>query len=137
MTTDYPEEPDPRPARPPFETLMLRALRLTCPRCGLEGMFRTYFRMHKHCPACRFQFDRGPGYFLGSTYINYGITAGMMTAMFLIGKIVFRVSSRTLVWPMFAFCIVFPVLIFRHARALWLALDCHFDTSVLDDEDIS
>lgn len=122
------------PPRPPYEVLVGRALRLRCPRCGRGRLFAGFMRMHNRCDGCGLHFQRGPGYYLGSTYINYGITAGIVTAVFVVGQVVMNVPGRTLLWPLFAFCLIFPVLIFRHARALWLALDCHLDRSVLEDE---
>ena len=31
--------------------------------------------MHERCPHCGVKFEREPGFFLGSIYINYGLTA--------------------------------------------------------------
>ena len=31
------------------------------------------------------------------------------------------------------FCVLFPMLFFRYARALWLAMDCRFDQSLFAD----
>ena len=126
-----------RKPKPAPETLLLRGLKLKCPRCGDGHLYASWARMQPRCEVCGLHFLRGPGYYLGSTYLNYGLTAGIITATFLIGRIAFGISSRQLLWPLMAFCVIFPILIFRHARALWLALDCQFDSSVLqDDEDL-
>ena len=65
--------------RPSGSTITLRALRLKCPRCGGAPMFAGLFRMHETCAHCHLKFEREPGYFLGSIYINYGITALIVT----------------------------------------------------------
>ena len=127
-------EPDETPwTRPAPETILFRALRLRCPRCGEGNLFQGWFHMSETCQHCQFVIQRPAGYYLGSTYINYGITAIIVTAAFLIGRFGFHLSSDQLLIPLMVFCLIFPVLLFRHARALWLALDCQFDRSVLEE----
>ncbi len=128
------EETSPAPPRPTLETLVGRGLRLTCPRCGEGPLYRTYTRMHEKCPQCQFVYNRAPGYYLGATYINYGITALSMTAMFLTCRLVFEFPIKEIIWPAFAYSLILPMLLFKHARAMWLALDCHFDSSVLSND---
>jgi uncharacterized protein (DUF983 family) len=136
MQNDAPEsEHTPaRPPRPEIEILVGRALKLRCPRCGKGRLFSRGFAMNRCCPECGLLFDRAPGYYLGSTYINYGITAWVITVLFLVGRFYLHIEGNRLLWPLFVFCLIFPLLIFRQARALWLAFDCQFDQSVLDDE---
>lgn len=132
MTHELPSEAPP-PPRPEFEVLIARALKLRCPRCGVGPLFEGTIRMFSQCSRCGLSYERGPGYYLGSAYINYGITALIVTAVFVFGRFVWQIPGRVLLWPLFAFCIIFPLLIFRHARALWLAMDCQFDRSILDE----
>jgi len=119
--------------RPPLETLLWRALKLRCPRCGEGKLYSGVVRMPDRCPECNFLINRAPGYYLGSTYVNYGLTAVSMTFVFLFCRLVLQIPTRQIIWPLFAYCIVFPILVFRHARAIWLAFDCQFDSSVLED----
>ncbi len=128
------DENPPAPPRPQVETLIWRGLRLRCPRCGKGKLYRRFLKMHDRCPQCKLRLEREPGYYLGASYINYGITAISMTAMFLFLRLGMNISTQTIIWPLFSFCLVFPLLIFRHARALWLAFDCQFDRSVLDEK---
>ena len=58
-----------------FLTFLSRALRLRCPICGRGKLFRWWLLMHERCPNCGVKFEREPGFFLGSIYINYGLTA--------------------------------------------------------------
>ncbi|MDB4439410.1 DUF983 domain-containing protein [Planctomicrobium sp.] len=119
--------------RPQIETLLWRGLQLKCPRCGEGKLYRTFMKMHDECPSCHLRLMREPGYYLGATYINYGITAISMTAIFFFVRLVFNIPMQSIIWPLFGFSIVLPLLLFRHARALWLAFDCQFDRSVLDE----
>lgn len=119
--------------RPMFETLVWRAIRLRCPRCGQGKLFRGLIKMNPSCSHCQFNFERPAGFYLGSMYINYGLTAWIVTIAFLIGRFWFGIPGSTLVWPLSAFCLIFPTFFFRYARALWLVLDCQFDRSVLSE----
>jgi hypothetical protein len=92
--------------------------------------------MPERCSACGFQYERAPGYFLGSSYINYGITAVSLIAAYFILHFRFGWTNRQLAPWLAGFCVLFPLWVFRYARALWLALDCHFDRTVMSDEEL-
>jgi len=83
--------------------------------------------MHEKCEHCHFKFERAPGYFLGSTYINYGLTAGITTASYVLLHFVLRIPNSALLPGLVAFCAIFPFVFFRYARSLWLSFDCYFD----------
>ncbi|MCA9052517.1 MAG: DUF983 domain-containing protein [Planctomycetaceae bacterium] len=123
----------PRP-RPTPEQRVGRALRLKCPRCGEGELFEGWFRMPERCGVCRLKYERAPGYFLGAAYINYGAIALLTTVSFIILRFGFGITTTMLKYPLFAVAMVLPFLTFRYARGLWLALDSHFDKSVLADE---
>lgn len=110
-----------------FRTIFLRACRLRCPACGQGRLFRGWFRMNPACDHCGLTYQREPGYFLGSIYFNYGLTALTVTATFFVLFLGFNVSADTLVWPLAAFCLVFPLWFFRYARSLWLGFDEYID----------
>jgi uncharacterized protein (DUF983 family) len=121
-------EPGNRPASPAnrkdnLGTILGRALRLRCPVCGQGKMFRGLMSMNKRCSSCGLWFERAPGYFLGSIYVNYGVTTVISMVVYLVPMVI---RGRPVTWllaPVFAFCIVFPVFFFRYARSLWLAFD--------------
>lgn len=124
------EQPAPF-VRPTLGTLVLRALRLRCPRCGRGRLFTGLATMPERCSECRLKFERAPGYYLGSIYVNYGMTAVLLLAIYFALHFGMDLSNEQLAFPLAAFCFAFPILSFRQARALWLALDCHFDASIL------
>jgi uncharacterized protein (DUF983 family) len=107
-----------------FWTLLRRSLLLRCPYCGEGALFRRWFLMHQHCPRCGLKYEREPGFFLGSIYFNYGLTALLVAIVYpvLLFNRVFS-ESRLL----FIFVVLFPMLFFRHARALWLGFDQWYD----------
>ena len=116
----------------PLGTALSRAVRLRCPRCGEGKLFFKAFRMYQNCPNCKLLYERDPGYFLGSTYINYGCTALILTVSYLVLHFIVGIENRSLFWPLVTFIVLFPLLLFRYARSFWLALDRFVDP---DDPD--
>ena len=103
--------------------LVARAIRLRCPACGLGKIFRGWFTMHDACPHCGRPFERGPGFFLGSIYVNYGVTAVLVIVIFFACFFSDVLTDRQLLVAMSVFALVFPIWFFRYARALWIAFD--------------
>jgi uncharacterized protein (DUF983 family) len=124
----------PPASRKSYFTVVSRAWRLRCPRCGQTKLFKNWIRMHAECEHCHLKFDREPGYFLGSIYANYGLTAILVTifyfALFFSGK----VHPQTALWIVTAFALVFPLWFFRYARSLWLGFDHYWDPTPEDAE---
>jgi uncharacterized protein (DUF983 family) len=118
--------------RATFGEIISRGLRLRCPRCGQRRLFAGWFRMHETCPHCRLRYERAPGYFLGSTYINYCVTALAVMVVYFSLHLGAGLSNRALAAPLAVFCIAFPLYFFRYARSLWLAIDYHLDPTSFD-----
>ena len=89
--------------------------------------------MNERCGHCSLQYEREPGYFLGSSYINYGWTAMSMTFAYLLLHFVLGYPNEYVLPPLVAYIVIFPLVFFRYARAVWLALDIYFDHSALAD----
>jgi uncharacterized protein (DUF983 family) len=118
---------DRRPTVRSLATLLSRSLRLRCPICGDGKLFRGWFRMHVRCQHCQFRFERSPGYWLGSIFVNYGLTALIITGAYFV---LFFSEALTPDWIMrllLAFCALFPLWFFRYARAIWIGVDLYFD----------
>jgi hypothetical protein len=79
--------------------------------------------MHKHCPHCGAIFEREPGFFLGSIYINYGLTALIVAISYPLLLFNGMVKETPLLIGAVAFTVVFPILLFPWARSLWLGFD--------------
>jgi hypothetical protein len=90
-------------------------------------MFAGWLKMHETCSACNFPFGRGPGYFLGSIYINYGLTAFISTVAYLGLFLGAGIDPDRLLWWVLAFCVLFPLWFFRYARSVWVGFDQYFD----------
>ena len=110
-----------------YGTVASRALKLRCPRCGKGLLFKNLIMMHERCPECSLKYERAPGYFLGSTYVNYGFMAITVTSMYMALHYGAEISNEILTIPLLIYCIVMPIILFRYARAWWLAMDCYCD----------
>jgi uncharacterized protein (DUF983 family) len=106
-----------------FLILLGRALRLRCSLCGLGKLFRAWLRMNKQCPHCGVTFEREPGFFLGSIYINYGLTALIVAIAYPLLLFNGFVKETPLLIGAIAFTVLFPILLFPWARSIWLGFD--------------
>lgn len=106
-----------------FFLLVGRALLLRCPFCGRGKLFRGFFAMHDNCPVCGKSFQREPGFFLGSIYFNYGLTALIVAIGYPVLLFGYGVPEQPLLIGALLFTLLCPVLFFRHARSLWLGFD--------------
>ena len=114
-------------ANPSIWRLYSRAVRLRCPACGTGRLFRTWFSMHRRCERCDLDFHREPGFYLGSIYVNYGLTAALVSAAYMVCFLNDWFAEPVRLTILLAFSILFPLWFFRPARALWLAFDYRWD----------
>lgn len=83
--------------------------------------------MHEVCNECDTSFGREPGFFLGSVYFNYGLTAVLTTTAYItmyLSNWSTEAMRRSLV---IGFAFLFPIWFFRYARSLWLGFDQYID----------
>jgi len=90
-------------------------------------MFRGWFKMHDTCNNCGAKFEREPGFFLGSIYFNYGLTALIVAIAYPV--LMFnKILEDSVLMPLtLGFVVIFPILFFRHSRALWAGFDQWMD----------
>jgi uncharacterized protein (DUF983 family) len=133
FTAAHPTEKTPPATKPALSTLVGRALRLRCPACGRGRLFRKGLLMHPQCLSCGFRFEREPGYWLGSIYVNYGLTALIVTVGYFALFFSELLEPNHILWLLTAFCVLFPLWFFRYARAIWVAVDLYFDPAQADE----
>ena len=112
---------------PPLLVLLVRALRLRCPNCGGGKLFAGWLMMHPRCSKCGFKFERGPGYWLGSIYVNYGVTALLVTLGYFVLFFTDVLPQEAVLGLLTAFLVLFGLFFFRFARSIWIAFDVYFD----------
>jgi hypothetical protein len=83
--------------------------------------------MHTDCAHCHLHYEREPGYFLGSVYFNYGLTALLVTLGYFMLYFSGLTSDRTTLVSITALALLFPLWFFRYARSLWLGFDHFWD----------
>lgn len=110
-----------------YFTVLGRAWRLRCPRCGEGKLFRGWIGMYPECDRCHLRYEREPGYFLGSIYVNYGLTALLVTVFYFTLFFTGWVSPQQALWIVAGFAVVFPLWFFRYARSMWLGFDHYWD----------
>jgi uncharacterized protein (DUF983 family) len=101
---------------------VVHALRLRCPRCGGGRLYRSLTQMARKCGGCGLDYRREAGFYLGSIYINYGITV-IVTGLLYAAVTLLGWSHRLALIISLVVAALLPVLLFRYARALLLALD--------------
>lgn len=120
--------------RRPLSVTLARGLKLRCPRCGRGRLYESWWRMRDACIDCGLKFERAPGYFLGATYINYGVTSFSLTLLYVGLHFGAGFDNRSLFWPLGLYCVAFPISCFRHARSMWLAMDSFIDFESFEPE---
>jgi uncharacterized protein (DUF983 family) len=107
---------------------------MTCPRCHSGDLyptttfsFKKSFTMHENCPHCGQRYVLESGFYYGSMFVSYMITAFIMFSLFAICKFLLGfgiIESFALVT-----CVVFIlfVWIFRVSRAVWINFFVKFD----------
>jgi uncharacterized protein (DUF983 family) len=105
-----------------FQTIV-RAVWLRCPACGIGPLFRGLFAMAPECGRCGYSYRREPGFYLGSIYINYGVTAICTILLYSLMVMGLGASHERALAVSLVVAVVLPVVFFRWARALLLALD--------------
>jgi hypothetical protein len=83
--------------------------------------------MHKACPHCERNLEREPGFYLGSIYFNYGLTALIVAIAYPVLMFNQVLSDGWLVGLTLSFAVLFPIWFFRYARSLWLGFDQFVD----------
>ena len=83
--------------------------------------------MWEKCENCQIKFEREPGFFLGAIYFNYGLTAVLALAGFMVLTFTQVLPRQQILWATLAFTVVFPIVFFRYARSFWLGFDQFWD----------
>jgi uncharacterized protein (DUF983 family) len=110
-----------------FGVRLYRAIRLRCPVCGEGKIFSGFFKSYRECGHCGAIYDREPGFFLGSIYFNYGLTALICAIAYPVLSFGYRIGDNLAMAIVLGFAVLFPVWFFRYARSLWLGMDQFWD----------
>jgi len=120
-----------RVSTPGTATLLHRALRRTCPNCGI-GRVYDGFTQQEVCDHCRYRFNREHGYFLGALIVTYALIGGIaLTAMLMLASLGASVLVALGI-PLIAGLVALPFFV-PLSHTLWMALDVRFDPPKPED----
>jgi uncharacterized protein (DUF983 family) len=108
---------------PGLFTFLKRGLLLRCPVCGQGHLFSGVFKMYEYCPVCDFHFEREEGYFSSAMAINLIISELAITAFAIPLAANQAIPILTILLWGAPLPILLPLLLFRHSRSLWMAMD--------------
>ena len=74
--------------------------------------------MHEVCTACGVVFEREAGFYLGSIYVNYGVTALVVAIGYPLLLFNQVVQEQPLLLLAVTFSILFPIWFFRYGSDL-------------------
>lgn len=109
-------------------TMLVRALRRQCARCGGPGVFRTFGELKDHCPTCGFRFERESGYWVGAMIINTAVTFALFLITFVGGVVA---TWPEVAWtPVFVatilVCGVVPIVFYPRSKTVWQAIELSY-----------
>jgi hypothetical protein len=90
-------------------------LTLRCPRCRRGDMFRNknpyknlslhnILNMYDHCPVCRQKYELEPGFWIGTSYVSYGVMVAISAISFMMWWFIVGISvddNRVFYWIIF------------------------------------
>ena len=129
-------------------TYLGRAARLKCPVCGTRPIFLPLRRVRSlddwfspldGCPRCGYPYEREPGYFLMAIFgFNLGIAVFVGITVFTLIAVTQHIE-RMPTWVLMALTVLpmpfINLLIARHCKALFIALDHFVDPHMRDADD--
>lgn len=125
-----------------------RAALLRCPVCGTKPIFLPWRRVRRlddwfapldGCPRCGYAYEREPGYFLLAIFgFNLGFAVFVGIAVFTILAATHDIANMP-TWELLAKTVLpipfLNLLIARHCKALFIALDHFVDPHVREADD--
>jgi uncharacterized protein (DUF983 family) len=111
-------------------------LTLRCPRCRRGDMFRNknpykklsphnILNMYDHCPVCKQKYELEPGFWIGTSYVSYGVMVAISAISFMIWWFIVGISvndNRVFYWIIFngLLLLIIQPWIMRLSRLIYL-----------------
>ena len=90
-----------------------------------------FFEPLDGCPRCGYAYEREQGYFLLAIWgVNYGVVAGLALLISLVFEWLHPLKLWQYIVYVFAPMPLLSMLLSRHAKSLFLAMDHYFDPHV-------
>jgi uncharacterized protein (DUF983 family) len=109
--------------------ILLNGIKLRCPACGQGPLYKSLFRMNRSCSCCGLVFEREQGYFVGAIYVNVIVTELLLGLIYFIYFFTASVFDPRADIVMVVLALLLPMLLYHHARGIWLCFDQIIDPS--------
>lgn len=105
--------------------LLRRGFRRRCPVCGQNKLFRRWIFMVDDCPRCGLTFQRVPGQWLGSWFLNICLAQVLVIGIVAGGAVAAYPDPPLLLLGLLggAVTVLFPIWFFPYSRMIWVAID--------------
>jgi uncharacterized protein (DUF983 family) len=101
-------------------TLLGRAMRRRCPRCGRGAIFAWYFRMNARCGECDAAFWVDQGEWLGAFVIDWACATGIALIVWALLELFYPRMPQTLQIVLICVCALASLFAsFPWSRSLW------------------
>jgi uncharacterized protein (DUF983 family) len=109
-------------------TLLWRAGRRRCPRCGGKGIFSSWLKLRERCPTCGYRFEREEGFFTGVYLVNYSLIAVVIVFELFVYLLYANAQDGDASFGPalligLATALVLPMITYPFAKATWAAID--------------
>jgi uncharacterized protein (DUF983 family) len=98
-------------------------------RWGLVRGLQDWATPLEGCALCQYRYEREPGYFLGASWIHYGVVAATSLLCGLIADVAFHASLPLVLTAAIVPTLIICVPFVRWSKALFLAFDRYVDPS--------
>ncbi|MCP4250193.1 MAG: DUF983 domain-containing protein [bacterium] len=99
---------------------LLRGVRQRCPRCGRGRLFRRWFTLHDHCPACGLRFELSGGDTWGFWIIGDRVFIAAIIILLVLGCLPQGLMGRVLFGALTLFALIWTM---PHRQGICTALD--------------
>lgn len=119
----------------PTSTMLRRGFVKHCAVCGQGRLFRGWVRMVPACPRCGLRFQRAPGQWLGSWFLNICVAQAAVVLVLVVGVAVTFPSTPVVPLAIVdaAAAVAVPFLFFPFSRTIWTAIDLAMRPLDFDD----
>ena len=124
---DRPESAGDPPLYPDVGTwgALARGFRKRCPRCGIRGVFSSWFVLRADCPRCALRFEREEGGFLGAMTLNFVVAVLAWVVVLIVGLVLTVPDVPVL--PLLAASVVVlvavPLWFYPRSKTIWAAVE--------------
>jgi len=119
----------------PVSTMLRRGLSRRCPVCGHGRLFRRWVCMVDACPRCGLRFERSPGQWLGSWFLNIVLAQVAVVGVLIAGVAIGWPDPPMVPIALLAgfVALAVPLAFFPFSRTIWTAIDLAMRPLDFDD----